>query len=220
MGKRTRKRLGVGWAVLLVVSLVGLFGDMFSDVFLHDPFDAYGEVPIPGSRTLHLPAGDVKVSFHTQTVGTLDGGDLPIPPDLEVSFDPPSGVAAPQFSRNVGDTGAVNQDAHIRLGAAHIASAGDYTVKTNGKTDAFLSPHVSFGREHLKLDFLPWVSAGLFVVSLVGLMASRSRQPRPTVTSKPKTTLRQLETIAALRDSGGLTDEEYEAEKRRLLDDL
>ena len=44
-----------------------------------DKYDAYGEVPIPGTRTLHLPQGDVKVSFHTEIAGTMEGGGLPIP---------------------------------------------------------------------------------------------------------------------------------------------
>lgn len=219
MSERTRKRLAVGWAVLFVVSLVGLFGFMLSEVFLHDPFDAYGEVPIPASRTLHLPAGDVKVSFHTATVGTIEGGELATPPDLEVTISPPSGVATPQMTRNVGGTVANNQDAHIGVGVVHIRSAGDYTIKTDGKTNAFLSPRVSFGRDTLNLDFLPWLSAGLLAVSLVGWIWSRPRESRPAAGAKA-TPLEELSRIAALRDSGALSDEEYEEEKRRLLDGL
>jgi hypothetical protein len=207
MSERTRKRRTVWWAALFVVSLLGVFGSMFADVFVHDPFDAYGEVPIPGSRTVHLPAGDVKVSFHTETVGTVEGGDLPTPPDLEVTIGAPSGVATPQLSRNVGDTVANNQDAHIRVGVAHIPSTGDYTIKTNGKTNAFLSPRVSFGRDALNLGFLPWLSAGLLVVSLVGLIASRTpRTPRPAAAGT--TPLQELSRIAALHDSGALSDDE------------
>ena len=220
MADRRRKRLAIGWTVLLVVSLIGLAVFMFSDLFLDDPFNAYGEVSVPGSRTLHLPAGDVKVSFHTETVGTLDAGELPTPPDLEISINPPSGVAAPQFSRNVGDTAAVNQDAHIRVGVAHIPSAGDYTIKTNGQTNAFLSPRVSFGRDTLNLDFLPWSSVVLLLVSLVGLMAARNPPQRRPAAAPRKTPLQELSRIAALRDSGALSEEEYEDEKRRLLDGL
>lgn len=218
MSERTRKRLALGWAVLFVVSLVGLFGSMFSDVFLHDPFDAYGEVPIPGSQTLHLPAGDAKVSFHTETVGTIEGGELPTPPDLEISINPPSGVPAPQLRRNVGGTVANNQDAHIRVGVVNIPSTGDYTIKTTGKTNAFLSPRVSFGRDGLNLDFLPWLFAGLLVVGLVGWIWSRAREQRPAGVRK-RTPLQELSRIAALHDSGALSDEEYEQEKRRVLDD-
>jgi hypothetical protein len=34
------------------------------NLFVFDEFDAYGEVPIPGTGTLHLPAGDVTICFH------------------------------------------------------------------------------------------------------------------------------------------------------------
>ena len=38
------------------------------DLF-NDDYKAYGEVPIPGSSRLHLPAGDVVVSFHAVMPG-------------------------------------------------------------------------------------------------------------------------------------------------------
>jgi hypothetical protein len=59
-------------------------------------------------------------------------------------------------------------------------------------------------------------------VGLLGLLASLfvERRSQPVVRAKPKTPLRELEDIASLRKSGALTDEEYEAEKRRILDSL
>jgi len=58
---------------------------------------------------VHLPKGDVKVSFHTEIAGSMEGGGLPVPQDLEVAFTPPSGVAQPAFTRSIGDTTADNQ---------------------------------------------------------------------------------------------------------------
>ena len=60
---------------------------------LFDKYDAYGEVPVPGTRTPHLPAGDVKVSFHTEIAGTMEGGGLPIPQNLHVAITPSGGGA-------------------------------------------------------------------------------------------------------------------------------
>lgn len=51
------------WILLPVVGVVGAiaFGLLAA---LSDDYKAYGEVPIPGSERLHLPEGDVMISFH------------------------------------------------------------------------------------------------------------------------------------------------------------
>jgi hypothetical protein len=91
-------------------------------------------VPIPGTRTLHLPQGDVKVSFHTEIAGTMEGGGLPIP----------------------GPRGG--QDVHVTVGVAHIPVAGDYTIAANGKASGYLSPGLSFGHGSSH-EFLTWPSS-------------------------------------------------------------
>ena len=63
-----RKRLAIASLVLLIVLLIGLVVSSVLNAFVLDKFDAYGEVPIPGTRTLHLPAGDVTVSFHSSGI--------------------------------------------------------------------------------------------------------------------------------------------------------
>jgi hypothetical protein len=218
-----RKRLAIWSVVLLVVSIFGLMGAWELNDTVFDKYDAYGEVPIPGTRTLHLPEGDVKVSFHTEIAGSMEGGGLPIPQDLDVAVSPPSGVATPKFIRGVGGTTAVNQDVHVPVGVMHIPAAGDYTITTNGKASAFISPRLSFGHGS-SYGFVPWLFVGLGAVSLLtllGLLVSAlgSTTTRPAGSTKPKTALRQLEDIASLHNSGALSEEEYEAAKRRILDD-
>ena len=67
-GGRTGPRIFVLASVLtLVVAVVGFIVTMVLNAFVFDKYDAYGEVPIPGSSSLHLPAGEATVSFHTQT---------------------------------------------------------------------------------------------------------------------------------------------------------
>jgi hypothetical protein len=214
-----RKRLGRASAVLLFASFAAWMLTMFLNAFALDDFHAYGEVPIPGTRTLHLPEGDVKVSFHTETAGTVSGGELPIPQHLEVAIIPPSGVAEPEFIHNLGETTADNEDAHRQVGVAHIQKAADYTIRTNGKSTAFVSPRLSFGHGS-RFGYLPWLFGGLAGVGLLGLLASGfvGRTNQPTVRPTPKTPLQQLTALASLHDSGALTDDEYEAEKRRILD--
>jgi hypothetical protein len=170
MTARLRKRLAIASAVLLVVSIFGFGGSLLLNSVAFDKYNAYGEVPIPGTGTLHLPAGDVKVSFHTEIAGTMEGGGLPIPQNLEVAITPSSGSAKPTFTQNLGGTDADNQDARIQVGVAHIPATGDYAIKANGKAGAFISPRLSFGHGS-NYEFLPWLFAGLAGVSLLALLA-------------------------------------------------
>jgi Short C-terminal domain len=221
-----RRAIVVGSVVLLIVSIAGFITSLVLNVFVFDEYDAYGEVPIPGSATLHLPAGDATVSFHSQIIGSTSGGGLPLP-DLGVTIDPPPGVAQPQLTDDVGATTTVNNDARRRVWVAHIPETGDYTVTTDGKVSAFISPRLSFGHG-AQFGFLPWIFAGLFVASLLALLAAtliprRTREvgvPFPVTPVTPTDEgirIQQLKTLTSLHESGALTDEEFEAEKRRVL---
>jgi hypothetical protein len=176
-----RKSIVIGSAVFLVLSIAGFITSLVLNAFVLDDYDAYGEVPIPGSRTLHLPAGDATVSFHTVIIGSTSGGGLPIP-DLGVTINPPSGVVKPELTEKIGSTTTVNNDARRQVWVAHILQDGDYTVKTNGKVTAFIDPQLAFGHGS-KFGYLPWVFAGVFAVSLLVLLASMIlfRGTRPVV---------------------------------------
>ena len=98
-------------AVTLGVSIIGLAGTILLNAFVFDKYDAYGEVPIPGTATLHLPAGEVTITLHTYAVGSGSGGGLPIP-QLSMNIDPPPGVADPDVVENFGGA-----DVHYPPGA-------------------------------------------------------------------------------------------------------
>jgi hypothetical protein len=170
MTARRRRRLAIGSVMLLFVSIFGVGGSLALNAILFDKYDAYGEVPIPGTRTLHLPAGDVKVSFHTEIAGTMEGGGLPIPQNLHVTIARPDGGPTATFTQNVGGTDADNQDVRVQIGMAHVPATGDYTVATDGKAGAFISPRVSFGHDS-DYGFLPWLFGGLAGVSVLVLLA-------------------------------------------------
>jgi len=65
--------------LLMVVAVPGFIVMLVLNAFFLDDYDAYGEVPIPGSGSVHLPRGEVTVNFHTVTLGS-GGGGLPVPP--------------------------------------------------------------------------------------------------------------------------------------------
>jgi hypothetical protein len=225
--------------VIMVGSGIGFIATLVLGAFVFDKYDAYGEVPIPGTGKLHLPAGEVTVSFHTVTVGSQSGGGLPVP-HLVLDIDPPAGVADPKVTESVGGSTSVNNDIHRRVWLVEITTAGDYIITTSGEINGFISPRMAFGQDSSNNAWLG-ICAGVFVIGLVGTVtasvrlsrAKRVDLPAWQASAPPSAThivgpvevpsdqgvkIEQLKTLAALRDSGALTEKEFQAEKRRVLD--
>jgi Short C-terminal domain len=226
--------------VVLVVSVAGFIVTLVLNAFFLDEFDAYGEVPIPGSGNVHLPAGEVTASLHTVIIGGPNGGGLPVPP-LGVTILPPDGVTQPVVTESIGSTTTVNNDAHVRVWVVRIATEGTYHVTTDGQVNGYINPRLAFGHQS-SYGYLVWVFVGLFVVGLVDLALSirwmaRPRRKaasaivadpyyapppvEPAVPHEPRehvVRLLRLKTLDKLRDSGALTDEEFQARKRRIFD--
>ncbi|MGW0162899.1 SHOCT domain-containing protein [Mycobacterium sp. NPDC003323] len=227
--------------VTMIAAGIGFVVTLILNVFVFDRYNAYGEVPIPGRAEMQLPAGEVTISFHTQIIGSTGGGGLPIP-DLRMAIEPPEGVPEPDVVESIGGTTTVNNDARVRVWVAQVAEAGRYTVRTDGNVGAFLRPRLAFGQPS-SLGQAPWWCAAVFGLGLVDLIVARVWAARvrrtarpvsptfdigdtPVVTYQPVQSytptedgirIEQLKTLAALRDSGALTEAEFESEKRRLL---
>ena len=244
MSRRTVPRiLSISAVLAMVASFLGFVAMLPLNAFVLDEYDAYGEVSIPGSASLSLPAGDVTVSFHTVLIGG-SGSSLPVPP-LQYRIVAPDGVAEPQLVEDYGSTTTVNNDARVRIGHLHVPVGGVYEISTDGNVTAYLSPRLAFGHGS-NYGYLTIVFAVIFGVALVGLIAVRiwaarvrrraaTAQSRPPTDDQPPFALRpvesftptdegvrieQLKSLARLRDSGALTQDEYDAEKKRVLDGL
>ncbi|KQH79897.1 hypothetical protein AO501_22265 [Mycobacterium gordonae] len=224
--------------VTLVVSVAGFITTLVLNVFFLDDYDAYGEVPVPGSGSVHLPAGQATVSLHTLVIGGTDGGGLPVPP-MRISITPPDGVPQPEVTESIGSTTTVNNDAHIRVWNVQVPADGTYQVVTDGQVNGYINPRLAFGHQS-SYGYLVWVFVALFVVGLVDLtlsimwLARVRRRPVPSVgggfavvappaayePSGEGVRVERLKTLAALRDSGALTEEEFQAEKRRVMEGL
>lgn len=232
----TRVLTTVGVAAM-VVAAVGFVVSLTLNAFVFDEYDAYGEVPIPGSAGVHLPAGEVTVTFHTLLVGSTGGGGLPVPP-LKYHVDAPAGVAEPLLTEDFGSTTTVNHDARVRIGYLHVPADGTYHFETDGDVGPYLSPRLAFGHGSSH-GHLPVVFAALFGVAAVAVLAariwaSRTRRrsavaddwPPPPAAhtsyapSDEGVRIEQLKALARLRESGALTEAEYAAEKKRVLDGL
>jgi Short C-terminal domain len=246
MGKRFGRRIAVIVAVLsMVAGGIGLVASLVLNAFVLDEYDAYGEVPIPGSTSLHLPAGEMTVSFHTLSTGRPTSG-FPIP-DLSFSITPPAGVPKPQVTENVGGTTSVNSDVHVQVWTVQIPQVGTYDIEADGKVAGYIDPRLAFGHGST-YGWLWWLFGGLLALGIIELVAAliwsakSAKRARPLephelqpfndatwnaapLQAVPSHTpndqgirLEQLKQLAALRDSGALTEDEFEAEKRRILD--
>jgi hypothetical protein len=187
----------------------------------------------------------VTVNFHTLVSGSPSSG-FPIP-DLKFNVTPPAGVPKPAVTESIGGTTTVNSDMHVRVWVMQIAQEGTYDVATDGNVNGYINPRLAFGHGS-SYGWLTWVFGGLLAFGVVELVvalmwsarsAKRARplapeellsfdEPAvspPPLQSLPSYTpsdqgvrLEQLNQLAALRDSGALTKDEFEAEKRRILE--
>ncbi len=241
MSSRRIAKVALATAIVIMVgSGIGCIATLVLGAFVLDKYNVYGEVPIPGTAKLHLPAGQATVSFHTVTVGNSSGGGLPVP-HLVLDIDPPAGVADPKVTESVGGSTSVNNDIHRRVWVAQILTEGDYIITTSGEANGFISPRMAFGHDSDSGNGWLGVFAGGFVIGLVGTITASVRLSRakridpppwpmgapPPVThaegpievpSDQGVKIEQLKTLAALRDSGALTEKEFQVEKRRVLD--
>jgi putative oligomerization/nucleic acid binding protein len=247
----------------MVVSIIGFIVSLMLNIFVLDRYDAYGEVDVPGSATLHLPAGQATVTFRTYSVGGSGGGGLPVP-SLGLSIDPPDGAPDPTVTESIGSTTTVNNDVRRRVWLVDIAQEGDYRITTDGRVNGYIEPRLAFGHDS-SYGWVPWMFAALFGLSVLDFVIAIiwrlrvKRPPAPQVRPQPQpwdtgvpppvvdypdsgsdggylpppisaqprdpyvptddgVRIEQLKTLAALRDSGALTKDEFEAEKRRVLD--
>lgn len=154
--------------VLMVVSVAGFTAALVLNVFVLDKYNAYGEVPLPGSASLRLPAGDVTVSFHTEVIGSRIGGGLPVP-RFRMNIESPACVPKTAISESFGSTTTISNDAHVRLWVVHIPAEGTYNIKTEGQVSGYISPRLAFGHKSA-YGPLVWVFIVLFGIGLLNLI--------------------------------------------------
>lgn len=201
---------------LIVTAVVGITGEKYGN---------YGEVPIPGSGVIRLPAGEVVVSFN---ISDQQGSGMRVPP-LTMDITPPDGVSDPVVTEDLGDMVSVGDTAHRRVWFMKVATEGDYRVIADGPVFDFVDPRLSFGQTR-SVDGPLWLFVALSVISVDlaifmwwfrrrGRVAGKAAGVAdPYIPTDEGVRLEQLKTIAALRDSGALTEAEFNAEKRRILD--
>jgi hypothetical protein len=187
------RRLAKIWlataVVLMVVSVAGFTAALVLNVFVLGKYNAYGEVPIPGSASLRLPGGDVTVSFHTEIVGSSTGGGHPVP-RLRMNIESPAGVPKTVITASFGSTTAISRDAHVRLWLVHIPAEGTYNVRTEGQVSGYISPRLAFGRKSA-YGPLVWVFMVVFGIGLLSLVCMLWWQARTRLSKRGAVTAQQ-----------------------------
>jgi hypothetical protein len=120
--------------------------------------DPYGEVPIPGSATLHLPAGAVDLTL--RSVGSPEG--QPVPP-LSIRISGSDGLPQPATVDSRRTKYFTAEDLWLRVWVVNVAEEGDYDVEVDGEVYGPYQPWLTF--RHMGNDFLD-------VVTLVGAILS------------------------------------------------
>ena len=155
--------------VAMVLSFIGFIVALVLNTFVLDDYDAYGEVAVPGSGTVHLLEGKTTISLHTMVIGS--GGGLPVP-KMSIGIVQPDGAPEPVLTEDIGTATTVNSDAHIRVWYAQIPVTGDYHITTSGNVNGYINPTLAFGHES-QFGYLTWTFVGIFVVALVVLFIAR-----------------------------------------------
>ena len=140
----SKRRLVTGFAVL---GLVGIYVLPF--IVYEDP---YGEVPIPGSATLHLPAGEADLTL--RSVGSLEG--QPVPP-LSIQISGPDGLLQPEVAESRRTKYFTAEDTWVRLWvdtAEHVWDS--HGMPTGQRQVAAVCLDVAAARQ-LAADLSAWV---------------------------------------------------------------
>ena len=151
-------------------------------LLVHD--DSYGEAPIPGTATVHLPAGPVDVTLSSEG---LDD-DASVPP-LSIRLSGPDGTPPPAVSEGrQAKCLSSDCDAQTRIWVVQVPREADYRVTVDGEAYGKYQPTLTFGRfvwNDLLLALLAlgtiirWAVLVLGGVALIGLLIRVLVDARP-----------------------------------------
>ncbi len=119
---------------------------------------AYGNVPVPGSGQLTLPAADVLLFFEEDgIVGENYSPDMPT--DLQVAITVPLCPVAFELIPEFLFSSTVNNTGHVPYGRIKPTTAGAYLATTTASPSSAVSPRVTFGEPPLNPFGPTWLGA-------------------------------------------------------------
>jgi Short C-terminal domain len=243
---RIARRIRVwAWVFVVLTFLVGLAAFILSSTAFSQ-IDAYGTVPVPGTKVVHLPAGNVDISFATNSASN---GSSFYTPGMSLQVTPAFGSGAdPAVTDSSSSASTIGSQTSARVWKMQVPSAGDYRITAQGDTSAYINPELLLGHSPpggmiVELGLI--TLGGLVLIIIVcGRVASRAdKRAGPTLsplTPPPiapvvnfvasgvtaggglppagqAAQLEELSKLADLHDRGALTDAEFAAEKAKIL---
>jgi hypothetical protein len=165
------------WAILLAI-VVLVTGGVLTVIGFADPPDGdYGQLQLPGSTVLQLPAGRVNVAFTED----LDNQTIDEPAVLHIGITPVGGgPALPVVVAPDGGSVGINGVTHTYWGYLTVPQAGNYRVNVpDDISPSIPDPRLLFGPATDPQDwiFLALVIAAALVIVAIVAHRVTSRLP-------------------------------------------
>jgi len=134
--------------------------------------DTYGDVAVPGSANLHLPAGEVDV-----TLRSVAATDEPSVPPLSIRISGPDGIPRAEVVENRRTTSLIAGNERVRVWVVRIAQEADHRVDIDGEVYGPYKPTLTFGHV-MRNDSLHWLLtigtrvSWVFFICVVGVVLS------------------------------------------------
>ena len=134
--------------------------------------DTCGDVAVPGSANLHLPAGEVDV-----TLRSVAATDEPSVPPLSIRICGPDGIPRAEVVENRRTTSLIAGNERVRVWVVRIAQEADHRVDIDGEVYGPYKPTLTFGHV-MRNDSLHWLLtigtrvSWVFFICVVGVVLS------------------------------------------------
>lgn len=217
----------VGGLILVWLALSAgaalLLGFLDSNILWGEP-NQYGRVDMPGSKVLHLPAGetDARVAAILPGRGN-ETPDLPLPSELSMTVTPVSGDGHVTVVRSFGYTENANDkyaDTQRRAFKVTVPKEGDYRVSIPDGIGFFaVDTAMWFGHGPPVPAGFVWLLGG--AVAAVGLFAFPRLRPKRKQAATDWAPARRAgfssrpNQLATLHRTGQITDEELQRAKQQ-----
>ena len=134
--------------------------------------DTYGDVAVPGSANLHLPAGEIDVTL--RSAASTDEASVP---PLSMRISGPDGIPQPEVVESPRTTYLIASDKRVRVWVVRIAREADYRVDIDGEVYGPYQPTLTFGHVMRNDSLLSLLATGatiswMFFICVSGFVIS------------------------------------------------
>jgi hypothetical protein len=147
----TKSAVGRVVGVALLATLVAFMpvGLLASSNIVWGEDNQYGRVAIPGTKVIHIPAGQVTVSVAVALPGRGNGTPTLRLPNCGFDIEAVDGGSIPKVTEDIGDSNNANDDlddTQRQVWRMSVARTADYKITTHGDFTGYgVNPELWFG---------------------------------------------------------------------------